>query len=481
MVRGTQRQADGVQSRHCSRRSFLKSAAVVTGALAAGPLLQACNPAAGPAQTSGAKPAASKVKDKFVFIMKQDWNKVHNEYIKNEITKFCDEKGWPNDISYTEGFAAGGNIVVKLTAAVQAGDPPDGMFQDQVKLYQLKFMDLIVPLDDVVTETIKQFGEATPRLKKESFFEGNWYGIPWIVLSGGFWARKDVFEAAGIKDVNEATSTFDKARGACMQVSDPAKEMWGWGMTVNRSSDGHNNVLQPIHAWGGALCDQTGQIVTLNSPDTVAAVKWLQETHTSEKYTKMRPPGLGAWTDPSNNEALLAGKLAYTYNGGTLYAQAHQEKWAHAKDLVALRIPGGPKARLHGLSGPSFFTFKGARNFEPFKELARYMMAADKVLFLAKNSPGWCLPAYEKMWTDEVLKIDPNNPQFKDIAMDPLAYTGTPYPGPDTPAAYAVQGANVLTDMVGAVLGGQKAEDAVKSAHDKAVQIYKEYGMKATA
>jgi hypothetical protein len=33
--------------------------------------------------------------------------------------------------------------------------------------------------------------------------------------------------------------------------------------------------------------------------------------------------------------------------------------------------------------------------------------------------------------------------------------------------------------MMGSVMGGQKPEDAVKSAHDRAIQIYKEFGMKA--
>jgi multiple sugar transport system substrate-binding protein len=463
-----------------SRRDFLKVAGMAAAGLAATSLLQACQPqAAAPAPGQSGKPAGpAKVTGKFQFIMKQDWNKVHNEYIRNELLNYGKEKGWDMDVSYTEGFAAGGSIIVKLTASVQAGDPPDGMFQDQVSLYQLQFLDLVVPIDDLVTEAMKTWGEPAPRIKKESFIDGKWYGMPWIVLSGAMWTRKDYFEAAGIKDLDKSLDTWDHARDACMQVSDPTKQIWGWGNTINRSSDGHNMVLLPIQGWGGSLCDETGQFITLNSPETIEAVKWLYETHSSPKFEKMRPPGLGSWTDPSNNEAFLANKIAYTYNGGTLYAQGLQEKWPNAKNVVAMKYPGGPKRRLHALNGPTFFTFKGSKNFDAFREITQYMVSVDKIKFLCENSPGWCLPAFTKMWSDEIEKLNPNNPLFKDISLG-SDYNGTPYPGPNTPAAAACTAANVFTDMMGSVMGGQKPEDAVKSAHDRAIQIYKEFGMKA--
>jgi multiple sugar transport system substrate-binding protein len=473
-----------------SRRAFIKAGGLVAAGIAAAPLLQACTPPAAaptlaPTKTDSQPkpPAAAKVTGKFQFIMKQDWNKQHNEYIRDELLKYGKEKGWDMDVSYTEGFAAGGNIIVKLTASVQAGDPPDGMFQYQVSLFQLQFLDLIVPLDDLVKENIQKFGEPTSVLKKYSYIKDKWYGVPWIILSGAFWVRKDILAAAGIKeaDIPKAFETYEKARETCMQVSDPAKEKWGWALTVNRSSDGNSGVYKPMHSWGGYLCDEAGEIVTLNSPETVACVKWLYETHKDPKYDKMRPPGLGGWTDPSNNEAFLASKIFMTDNGGTLYAQGRQEKWQYWDQVMAIRNPGGPaRAKgLHGNGGPAYFSFKGAKNFDAFKELTRHMMQQEKITFLAKNSPGWCLPCYEKMWTDEILKLDPNTPFFKDIAMDKDGYIGAQYPGPRTPAADACVAANLLTDMVGAVMGGQKAEDAVKAAHDKAIQVYKEFGMKA--
>ena len=67
--------------------------------------------------------------------------------------------------------------------------------------------------------------------------------------------------------------------------------------------------MDVIQSFGGAVVDSSGKKVIFNSPQTVEAVKWLQETYTSEKYKKMLPPGVESWTDTGNNEAWLACRL----------------------------------------------------------------------------------------------------------------------------------------------------------------------------
>ena len=59
-----------------------------------------------------------------------------------------------------------------------------------------------------------------------------------------------------------------------------------------------------------------------------------------KKWAPMLPPGVLAWSDSSNNEAYLAGKLAYTQNGGTVYGKAILDK-NPIKDITALPPAGG--------------------------------------------------------------------------------------------------------------------------------------------
>ena len=61
----------------------------------------------------------------------------------------------------------------------------------------------------------------------------------------------------------------------------------------------------------------------------------------------------------------------------------------------------------------------------------------------------------------------------------PAGYSGEAFwPGPPTAWTSALDSSNFWTDMMGEVLGGKRAEDAVKAAHDRAVRVFKEFGAK---
>ncbi|MCL4534581.1 MAG: extracellular solute-binding protein [Bacteroidetes bacterium] len=465
-----------------SRRSFLKAAALAGGALAAAPILQACAPGAAPEPAKpGAAGAGGKisVKDKLVVIQMQDWHPDHNKLVRDTIQKYSDGQGWPLDISYTEGFLAGGNIIQKLTAAVQAGDPPDLMFHSDAITYQLKFLDLLVDMDDITKEMITAHGKPYAYFEKVDKVDGKWMRAPFFGRLGQYWVREDIFKAAGL-DVEKDTATYDKLRDACLKASDPAKEMWGWGMTINRCGDGHSLVLNTILAWGGSITEETGQYIVLNSPETVAGIKWLTEIYQDPKWAKMLPPGVGAWTDPQNNETFLAGKIAVTQNAGTMYAKAVVDKLPFADKIVWRPVPGGPKRQKSDGAGSGFWSFRGSKNVAAAKELIKALLDDEIARPMFKTALGYAAPAYEKMWDYDFIKADRNSMAWKKgVWDDPDPGYADPWPGPPTAAAAAVKGANVLTDMTGAVLGGTKIEDAVKAAHDRAVQIYKEFGMKA--
>jgi multiple sugar transport system substrate-binding protein len=114
-------------------------------------------------------------------------------------------------------------------------------------------------------------------------------------VTGAWFARKDVFEAAGI-DVY-SLETWDEHRDAALAASDPDNQMWGWGFTINRSGDAHGLIDSVIKAFGGTISDETGLVVTFNSPQTVEAVAWLADIYINEMYAPMLPPGVESWTD----------------------------------------------------------------------------------------------------------------------------------------------------------------------------------------
>ena len=193
----------------------------------------------------------------------------------------------------------------------------------------------------------------------------------------------------------------------------------------------------------------------------------------------MLPPGVNSWTDPSNNEAFSAGTLAFTSNAGTMYARDVNEKVPFADEIKVLRVPQGPGGkRLEGGSSNNFYLFKGVKNRDAAAQMIDFLMAPEQQLPLYKISTGYVIPPFKKMWEEPFVRSIENNRRFEPVAWNEPPFRGLAHPGPLSAAADAVGIQNVFTDMMGQILQGKKVEEAVKEAHDRAVRIYKEFGLK---
>jgi multiple sugar transport system substrate-binding protein len=518
-------------SRPYSRRRLLKGAALTAAGIATLPILAACAPAAPPTATpapaakpaaaaptaapakpaaaaptaapakpaaaaptaapakpataaptaapaAAAKPAAKpQIKGKFQVLLIDDYHPDHNAHVRKTIEEHSKAQGWALELSPVAAFLAGADIYQKLLASVQAGDPPDFLIHtlNSSQLHRLGISDNVT---DIVKSLTDQYGQVMPGSVAANNFENAWWAVPFYGRTGGHWARKDVFEKAGV-DIDKNLDTWDNVREACMKVSDPAAKMWGWGMTVNRSGDGEAVVRNAMHQWGGTLTDETGQLVKLNSPETVAGMKWLAEVYMDKKWEKMLPQGVNSWTDPTNNEAFLSGTIAFTSNAGTMYAKGVFDKVPFADQIRSIPMPlGGSKKRLEGVGTANFWLFKGVQNRDAAWNMIDHMMKPEQQRPLWKASTGYVVPPYKKLWDDPIVRGDENNRRQEVIAWNEPAFRGLSHPGPLTPAADAVGTANIFTDMMGLILRGTSVEEAVKEAHQRSVQIYKEFGLK---
>ena len=261
-------------------------------------------------------------------IIDADYHPDHNLFIEKKVREFAAMMGYPLDFSTVAAFTGTANIGQKLTAAVQAGDSPDCLTHTEATS-TLRFLDVLEDVDDLQKAIIKDFGEVYGSARALSLVDGKYYAVNHFSRAGGYWFREGPFKAAGIDPRKELTD-FDTLREALLKASQPEKESWGWGITANRSGDGEATVRDAILLRGGQLNDEDGQIVLLNTPPyrdyAVAGLTYLQEVYTDARWARMVPTGVGAWTDPSNNEAYLAGKVFFTSNGGTMFAKAVFDK-----------------------------------------------------------------------------------------------------------------------------------------------------------
>lgn len=458
-----------------SRRKFLHFSGLAASALA----LAACVPAApaaapaGDAETGG--PATVSEDTPLWVLQSNDFYQGYNDYIRSEIVGFATEKGWALEVADTAGFLGGSADIQKISAAVQSGDAPD-LWMHTVSVLQMHQLGNVVDVSEIVNEAIATYGEVTSRMRKGAEVEGAFYGMPFHVRSDGGWARQDIFEAAGI-DVT-AIRTYDELREACLEVSDPAAELWGWGITVNRGGDGGYFVNRVLHGWGAYWTDETGQYVTIDTPEAVTAVEWMVDTYTNPQWEPMLPPGILSWTDPSNNEAYLGGKVAYTQNAGTVYANAVVSENPIAPLTIYDTPKGGPVLESYnGLGGMNWLKIKEGKNPAAADEMLRYFLSEEVLRQVYLAAPAYAVPAYEGMWEWEEVTQFPIALAQKDAALDPLGWNGAAFPGPSTPQIAAMETSNVHTDMVASVLtGAATPAEAVAQAAERTIQIFQEFG-----
>ncbi len=408
-------------------------------------------------------------------LQNNDFYQGYNDYVRKVIVDFATEKGWALEVADTAGFLGGSADIPKISAAVQSGDAPD-LWMHTVSVFQMQQLGNVVPVTEIVSDNVATYGAVAPRMQREDELDGEFWAVPFHVRSDGGWARRDIFDAAGI-DVT-ALKTYDELREACLAVSDASAEMWGWGITVNRGGDGGYLVNRVLNGWGAYWADETGQYVTIDSPEAVAAVEWMVDTYTNPKWEPMLPPGILSWTDPSNNEAYLGGKVAYTQNAGTVYANAVVNNNPVAP-LTLYDVPkGGPVLEsFNGLGGSNWLKITNGANPAAADEMIRHFFSEEVLRGVYANAPAYAVPAYESMWEWEELTSSEQAMAQKPAALDPAGWNGLGYPGPSTAQMGAVGSGNLHTDMVAAVLTGQaSAAEAVAQAAERSVQIFQEFG-----
>jgi len=413
---------------------------------------------------------------KLTVIHRTEYFEAVQQKFRSAVEDYAKAQGIQLDIS-TANPELFGDFMAKMQAAVQAGVPPDLSYHT-LSITQMQSLDIVEDATDVVDELVKNYGDVVPvTAAKNAQFEGKWWAVPFISNSGAWFGRKDLFEAAGIDP--QSLDTFDKRRDAALKISDSSKKVWGWGLTINKSGDGHGTIMDIIQAFGGSITDKSGQKVVFNSPETVAAVKWMQETYGSDKYKPMLPPGIESWTDTSNNEAYLAGTIGLTQNAFSVYAAAKKNNNPVFPGTAVMRKPKTNDGKVLEAGASGWFTiFKGAKNIDAAKKVIMHMIDPATFSPMVQEGGGLFLPAYKNQWTDDILKIDPNFATLKEIIFNPTDFTGVAYPADPNPAIDAVLPAAIPSQMMANVLNGSMtAEQAVKDAHDKIVQIFEEAGL----
>jgi multiple sugar transport system substrate-binding protein len=306
--------------------------------------------------------------------------------------------------------------------------------------------------------------------------------VPWFHYADAWFMRRDVLAAAGLKP--EDLGTWDQRREAALQVSDPGKQLWGWGMTMkSNTGDGDTSARLHLDTWGATLTDESGERVilgTANRDAAVAALGWMKATYTDPRWARMLPPGVMGWSGSSNNENYLGGQIAITQNASSVYWAAKNQGSPYYKETYVAPLAAGPRGALNGGYPYYHLVLKAGRSRDLALATAVFMAEEAQALERMKVAEGQSWPAYQRQVgaraVQDFAETDPGYAQLLANSTDPAGWT-VGYPGPMTPAAAAAESQFLRAKAYEAVIAGQVSPaQAVDELHRAAVDIYRTFG-----
>jgi multiple sugar transport system substrate-binding protein len=121
--------------------------------------------------------------------------------------------------------------------------------------------------------------------------------------------------------------------------------------------------------------------------------------------------------------------------------------------------------------------FKGAPNIDLAKELALALLSPESFTPMSAIAGGLLMPAYENLWTDELIEADPNYAIIKEQVSVPEPWIGASWPANPNPLIDSIRPQGILEQAMGNVIAGRMtAEEAAADAHQKIVEIFEQGG-----
>jgi multiple sugar transport system substrate-binding protein len=328
-----------------------------------------------------------------------------------------------------------------------------------------RFFDagLLLDVSEVFAASDALAGGLFPAAKEVATMGDMIVGVPASgSVTPAYW-RTDKLAEAGL---SEPPKTYAEMKDFCEKVN--TDEFYCYGFAFGGYSDNEVQMANIIWSYGGQLTDETGKNITINSPETLAALQWIKEMADIGSF----PSDAIVGDDMSNNLWYQTRAVASVVNTGSILA------WMinNDEELLGMSVltpsPGGP-AGTH--AGGGFGGVLGAFNTTKYPDLAKsfiqWMTHPDRVWARSEAVKFGNLPVHLDAAKDPVWE-DPHLKPF----IDQLEFAHPRcWPGPATSACVIVQGELVLSRMAQRVVdGSQTPEESLAQAEQEMIKIYED-------
>ncbi|HKN09161.1 MAG TPA: extracellular solute-binding protein [Pseudomonadota bacterium] len=290
----------------------------------------------------------------------------------------------------------GNKLMITITAEAQAGSGHDILsFPSWQPADHARNLE---PVDDIMTQLIKENGAVTPIVEYLGKTGGRWLAVPSTVGSQikGPCSRIDLMKQHAGIDVQAMypAGAPPKAEGwtldALLKAAQAChKAGFAFGIGLGTTSDSVDTAGAIFHSFGAALVDAKGDI-------TVKTDAVRQALDYYARLARFFPPDAPAWDDSSNNKWLVSGRGALIMNPPSAWAVAKRDAPQVAEQLWTHGMPAGPQGRY----APFLPYFWGIWNFSKNKSAAKSLLvhlsqrsSAEKMV---AASGGYDLPSFAK-------------------------------------------------------------------------------------
>ncbi|MFG1421851.1 ABC transporter substrate-binding protein [Roseixanthobacter liquoris] len=351
------------------------------------------------------------------------------------------------------------DIRPKAAVAANVGSGPDivWVWFDDAQQYPDKLLD-VTPLANALGA---KFGGWYPGNEAYAKADGKFIALPLATIGNAVCYRDSWVKDAGFSTFPNDTKGFLELAKALKAKNHPMGFTLGHGV-----GDGNNYCHWVLWSHGGKMVDEQGKVV-INSPETVAALKYAAELY------KTFIPGTESWLDVNNNRAFLAGEISVTANGVSLYYAAKNDpKLADmAADIKTTNMPVGPTGVAELAQTTSACIFKYSKFPQAAQAYMAFMFDAPQMNAWIQGASAYCCQTLKAFASNPVWTSDPNHAPYAK-ASELLRPNG--YSGPLGSQSAAAMADWIVVDMVAEAATGQRTpEEAAKRAETRANRIYR--------
>jgi multiple sugar transport system substrate-binding protein len=358
-----------------------------------------------------------------------------------ELRRQAAEFGRKAGVKVTMDFISIPEMAAKHAAEVQAQRGHDVIALENLQTALLQ--DQLEDVGDINGALAKKWGPWHPVAVQACFLNGRWKAVPRNTVAFHGTYREDYFAQVGERfpaSWNDILRAAKKLRAADHPV----------GFAVSQCGDSNNSLQPLLWAFGAKAVTAQGE-VAIESPETEAAIAYVQEM-----FPLMDREVL-AWDNAGNNRFILSGRGSWTLNPVSVYMSAKGPTPDLANRLNHHGALLGPKGRFGIGDFYSFGVWKFARNKGAAKELLQFFYEEENMNQFIESGGGFNLPAHPKFDRHPVWRRDP---KLEGI----IGYTKwqklTGWPAPPDRRAQAMWTTFVVPNMFAQVVTGKLAPKA---------------------